>query len=237
MDLRFNDIFSHPANDVFQIVFFPDRIYHAQYLNATRSERYRYNVQEVRAKADITAIKGQVFMDDAFYTNFVRIEYRSARLVEAMRIEGRLQGNAVRGRGRFYFDDAKRDLTKPQTLNAGDPLIRLYYCPWIDAYQMEMWRTLEVPSGDYHAPDVLTMMGRNGAITRVPQLQGFLNEVKRIREIDLEFLEDNVMSPSGYLLPATATKTDDFYFRNLQVPNTQNPSDPGNTIARGSYTL
>ena len=92
MDLRFNDIFSHPANDVFQVVFFPDRIYHAQYLNATRSERYRYNVQEVRAKADITAIKGQVFMDDAFYTNFVRIEYRSARLVEAMRIEGRLQG-------------------------------------------------------------------------------------------------------------------------------------------------
>jgi len=237
MDLRFNDIFSHPANDVFQVVFFPDRIYHAQYLNATRSERYRYNVQEVRAKADITAIKGQVFMDDAFYTNFVRIEYRSARLVEAMRIEGRLQGNAVRARVRFYFDDAKRDLTKPQTLNAGDPLIRLYYCPWIDAYQMEMWGTLEVPSGDYHAPDVLTMMGRNGAITRVPQLQGFLNEVKRIREIDLEFLEDNVMSPSGYLLPDTATKTDDFYFRNLQVPNTQNPSDPGNTIAKASYTL
>ena len=229
MDLRFNDIFSHPANDVFQVVFFPDRIYHAQYLNATRSDRYRYNVQEVRSKADITAIKGQVFMDDAFYTNFVRIEYRSARLVEAMRIEGRLQGDAVRARVRFFFDDAKRDLTKPQTLDHSDPLIRLYYCPWIDAYQMEMWGTLEVPAGNYHAPDVLTMMGRNGAITRVPQLRTFLEDVKRIREIDLEFLEDNVTTPSGYFRPDAAIKKDDFYFRNLLVPNTQNASDNATT--------
>jgi mannose-6-phosphate isomerase-like protein (cupin superfamily) len=237
MDLRFNDIFSHPANEVFQIVFFPDRIYHAQYLNATRSERYRYNVQEVRSKADITAVKGQVFMDDALYTNFVRIEYRSARLVEAMRVEGRLQADAVRARVRFYFDDAKRDLTKPQTLNASDPMIRLYHCPWIDAYQMEMWGTLDVPAGNYHAPDVLTMMGRNGAITRVPQLQAYLADVKRIREIDLEFVEDNVMMPSGYLLPETATKKDDFYFRNLQVPNTQDPSSDTNTVPKASYTL
>ena len=176
-------------------------------------------------------------MDDAFYTNFVRIEYRSARLVEAMRIEGRLQGNAVRARVRFYFDDAKRDLTKPQTLNEGDPLVRLYYCPWIDAYQMEMWGTLEVPSGDYHAPGRAHDDGAERRDHGVPQLQRFLDDVKRIREIDLEFLEDNVMTPSGYLLPDTATKTDDFYFRNLQVPNTQNPSDQGNTVAKASYTL
>jgi mannose-6-phosphate isomerase-like protein (cupin superfamily) len=238
MDVRFNDIFSHPSNDVFQIVFFPDRIYHAQYLNATRSERYRYNVQEVRSKADITAVKGQVFMDDTFYTNFVRIEYRSARLVEAMRTEGRLRGDAVRARVRFYFDDAERDLTRPQTLNRQDPLIRLYYCPWIDAYQMEMWGTLDVPAGEAHAPDLLTMMGNNGAITRIPQLQPYLDDVRRIREVDLEFVEDNVMMPSGYLLPETATKKDDFYFRNLQVPNSPNPSDDAsNTIPKACYTL
>ena len=49
MDARFSDIFDRPENTIFRVVFFPDRIYHAQYLNATRSPRYRYNVREVRA--------------------------------------------------------------------------------------------------------------------------------------------------------------------------------------------
>ena len=48
MDPRFNDIFTRPENAIFRVVFYPDRIYHAQYLNATRSPRYRYNVREVR---------------------------------------------------------------------------------------------------------------------------------------------------------------------------------------------
>ncbi len=52
MDPRFNDIASDPRNAIFEIVFFPDRVYHAQYLNATRSSRYRYVVQEVRGKSD-----------------------------------------------------------------------------------------------------------------------------------------------------------------------------------------
>ena len=52
MDPRFGALATHPSNDIFQVVFFPDRIYHAQYLNATRSPRYRYNVQEVRSKAE-----------------------------------------------------------------------------------------------------------------------------------------------------------------------------------------
>ena len=63
MDPRFNDIFSKPENQIFDVVFFPDRIYHAQYLNATRSSRYRYNVTEVRTKLDIAILKGEVYMD------------------------------------------------------------------------------------------------------------------------------------------------------------------------------
>ena len=85
MDSRFNDIFNKPENSIFRVVFFPDRIYHAQYLNATRSLRYRYNVQEVRSKVDITVLKGEVYMDGLFYTNFLRIEYRGRRLVELAR--------------------------------------------------------------------------------------------------------------------------------------------------------
>ena len=41
---------------MFKVVFYPDRIYHAAYFNATRSPRYRYNVTEVRSEVDITVL-------------------------------------------------------------------------------------------------------------------------------------------------------------------------------------
>ncbi|HEY0603264.1 MAG TPA: hypothetical protein VGD58_10155, partial [Herpetosiphonaceae bacterium] len=95
MDPTFNDIHSDPENDIFKVVFFPDRVYHAQYLNATRSSRYRYNVREVRSKHDATVLKGQVFMDGRFLCNFMRIEYRAGRLVEVVREAGRRLGNDI----------------------------------------------------------------------------------------------------------------------------------------------
>jgi hypothetical protein len=95
MDARFNEIYTSPENSIFKVVFFPDRIYHAQYLNATRSDRYRYNVQEVRAYVDIIVLKGEVYMDGAFLCNFLRIEYRTGRLVEQGRERGRLVRDEV----------------------------------------------------------------------------------------------------------------------------------------------
>lgn len=237
MDIRFEDIYNHPSASVFQVVFFPDRIYHDQYLNATRSERYRYNVQEVRTKADITVMKGEVYKDSVFYTTFVRVEYRSSRLVEAMRVKGRLQGMAVRARIRFWLDGEQRDLSQPQFLNNGDPVIRLYYCPWVDAFQVELWGTLECEEGDYHDIEVVTMMGKYGAITRIPQLAPRMADTKAIREVDLEFLEDDITETTGYFLPDSEVARDNFYFRNLQVPNTNNPSDNANTVQKGTYTL
>ena len=80
MDPRFDEVFSdrftNPENETFKVVFYPDRIYHAQYLNATRSPRYRYNVHEVRNQLDIAVLKGQVYMDGVYLCNFLRIEYR-----------------------------------------------------------------------------------------------------------------------------------------------------------------
>lgn len=238
MDRRFEEIVNHPSVEVFQVVFFPDRIYHAQYLNATRSERYRYNVQEVRSKAEITVMKGEVYKDAELYTTFVRIEYRSARLVEAMRVQNRLQGSAVRARIRFWLDGEERNLREPQFLNDNDPTIRLYYCPWVDSYQVELWGTLEVDEGDFHDIEVLSMMGRYGAITRIPRLAERMSKPKLIREVDLEFMEDDITETSGYFLPNSAVARDNFYFRNLQVPNTNVPSDnASNTVPKGSYTL
>ena len=89
MDPRFNAIFTSPENDVFKVVFYPDRIYHAEYLNATRSPRYRYNVLEVRSEVDITLLKCEVYLDGKFLCNALRIEYRAGRLVEQVREKNR----------------------------------------------------------------------------------------------------------------------------------------------------
>src|ERR1051326_3274895 len=89
MNPSFDAIQTRPENAIFCIVFYPDRIYHAQYLNATRSPRYRYYVHEVRNRLDMTVMKGMVFMDGVYLCNFLRIEYRASRLVEQARQQER----------------------------------------------------------------------------------------------------------------------------------------------------
>jgi hypothetical protein len=39
VDTRFEQIFTQPENEIFRVVFFPDRIYHARYLNASICSR------------------------------------------------------------------------------------------------------------------------------------------------------------------------------------------------------
>ena len=92
---RSNPNFDAPWNKIFKVVFFPDRIYHAQYLNATRSPRYQYNVLEVRGRADFIVLKTEVYLDAKFLCNALRIEYRAGRLAEQVRERGRFLGNEV----------------------------------------------------------------------------------------------------------------------------------------------
>src|SRR3954451_12181436 len=96
MDIRFEQIFTHPENATFRVVFFPDRIYHARYLSATRSSRYRYNVTEVRSGADVNVIKGDVFLSGVRLCGMLRIEYTGARLVEQAREFNRRLGPRIR---------------------------------------------------------------------------------------------------------------------------------------------
>ena len=130
MDPRFNDIVTSPDNLIFQVVFFPDRIYHAAYLNATRSPRYRYNVQEVRGKADINVLKGEVFLDGLKICNMLRIEYRGARLSEVAREDNRFLGSTVIANVAILLDDGGRAETRAQ----------MHFCPWINAFQVEFWK-------------------------------------------------------------------------------------------------
>jgi mannose-6-phosphate isomerase-like protein (cupin superfamily) len=227
MDVRFNDIFTSPENQVFKVVFYPDRIYHAQYLNATRSPRYRYNVQEVRNQLDICAMKGEVYMDGAFLCNFLRIEYRASRLVELARERGRFLKGELLGWVRV--------LPEGDGLNPAEEIVKLTYCPWTDAYQVEIWETLEPPLGKRHAFSVLDLMGRFGAITKVKAFDRALREPKSIRRIECAFRENDLDLPFGYNIGNP--EWDNNFLRSHQEPRTDEASSPQNTIDDQNYLL
>jgi mannose-6-phosphate isomerase-like protein (cupin superfamily) len=227
MDVRFNDIFTSPENQIFKVVFYPDRIYHAQYLNATRSSRYRYNVQEVRNQLDICAMKGEVYMDGAFLCNFLRLEYRASRLVEV-----------ARERDRFVKDELLawvRLLPDPEVADPAEETVKLTYCPWIDAYQVEIWETLEPPLGKRHAYAVLDLMGRFGSITKVKAFDKALRNPKSIKRIELAFRENDVDLPFGYDIGNP--EWDNNFLRSHQEPISDQPSSPENTIEDKNYLL
>jgi mannose-6-phosphate isomerase-like protein (cupin superfamily) len=228
MDPRFNTIEQHPANQVFHVVFFPDRVYHAQYLNATRSPRYRYDVTEVRSKTDAMVMKGVVFLDDRKLTHFIRIEYRAGRLTEVSRLQQRLVGCEVVAWIKLM----------PRGGAEVDGRVVLGYCPWVDAYQCEIWQSLEAPDGSYHDFKVTDQMGRHGTITRLPAFSPVLENLADIRKVQLAFREGRTKFPSGYGISDEQSAWDNFYGRNLQQPNSPVPNDhANNTVPMANYEI
>ena len=225
MDERFNDIFTSPENSVFRVVFYPDRIYHAAYLNATRSPRYRYNVQEVRNKLDIAVLKGEVYLDGEFLCNFLRLEYRASRLVEQARERSRFVRGELLGWVRLLPDDM------PPT----EATVKLQYCPWVDAYQIEMWETLEPPGNKTHDFSVLDLMGRNNSITRVKPFGAALQNIKALRRLEVAFRENDKDLPFGWQI--NNPEWDNNYLRSHQEPRTQEPSSALNTISDMNYYI
>jgi mannose-6-phosphate isomerase-like protein (cupin superfamily) len=226
MDPRFDAIFTKPENSVFKVVFYPDRIYHAEYLNATRSPRYRYNVLEVRSEVDITLLKCEVYLDGRFLCNALRIEYRAGRLVEQARV-----------RNRFLRDQLQADIDV-LPLGAGPAVsatVKLHYDEWIAAYQTEIWETLEPPPTGSHDIKVLDMMGKDGSITTVPALKPVLKDLWSFTRVEAAFRENDIDIPFGYKINEPAS--DDDYTRTHQEPRTQEPSSDQNTIKDEKYFL
>jgi mannose-6-phosphate isomerase-like protein (cupin superfamily) len=226
MDPRFNEIFNSPENEIFKVVFFPDRIYHAPYLNATRSKRYRYNVTEVRGYLDITALKAEVYLDGSFLSNVLRIEYRGARLVEQARIKDRFLREEI--------------VAWVKLLQAGqdagpESMVKLHYDEWIEGYQVEFWETLEPPPGSVHDFSVLDMMGRARPITRIAAFKPVLKELSALRRIALAFRENDRDLPSGRAIIDPGWDND--FLRSHQEPRTNEPSAAQNTVLDQNYLL
>lgn len=131
MDPRLDALSTDPSNQIFGILFFPDRIYHQAYLNATRSPRYRYNVTDVRSYYEVMCLKGSVFLDGEFYANFVRIEYRGSRLTEATRVKNRFLRNGCAA----WLKLIDKSGNSAQT--ADDRPLVLHYDAWVNAFQAE----------------------------------------------------------------------------------------------------
>ncbi|MCA1458402.1 hypothetical protein I6F35_35390 [Bradyrhizobium sp. BRP22] len=160
----FNPNVTAPRNQVFKIVFFPDRIYHAQYLNATRSPRYQYNVLEVRGRADFIVLKCEVYLDGKFLCNALRIEYRAGRFAEQARERGRLLGDEVLAWVEISHSnpDLERGLKR---------YLKMFFDGYVNAYQVEIWETLEPPLTVSHSFKVLDQMGLHKPITAIARLQ------------------------------------------------------------------
>jgi oxalate decarboxylase/phosphoglucose isomerase-like protein (cupin superfamily) len=228
MHPKFEEIFTRPENDIFKVVFFPDRIYHAQYLNATRSERYRYNVQEVRGYLDINVLKGEVYLDGEFLCNFLRIEYRASRLVEQIRERQRFLRDEVMVNIKLLPDD----LTK-----TAQAALKMHYDAWIDAFQVEIWETLEAPPNKIHDFSVLDLMGKNRSITRVKSFSPVLRNIKALGKLELFFRESDRDVPTGYKIQDNNAGWDNNYLRSHQEPLFDNPSDSRNTVQDNNYLI
>jgi hypothetical protein len=231
MDPRLAAIADDPANSIFAVVFFPDRIYHQEYLNATRSPRYRYNVREVRGYHEVLSLKGRVFLDGALFCNFIRIEYRGSRLTEAVRAKNRLLRNRCSAWIRLT-DKAGRQAEIP-----GDRLLDLHWDEWVNAYQAEIWQTLEPPDTIRHDASVLSMMGRDEQITRVPQFALLLEDIDAISKVELAFREPARGYPSGTLVAPDDLAWDNNYKRTHQAPIQAQPSSGANTVQDLNYLL
>jgi mannose-6-phosphate isomerase-like protein (cupin superfamily) len=226
MDVRFDELFDQPENEVFRIVFFPDRIYHARYLSATRSSRYRYAVSEVRSGATLTAMKGQLFFGGEPLCNVLRLEYSARRLLELARERGRGLGPTLRAWCKLW------------TYGGANPVestIVLHFDRIAGAYCVELWETLEPPAGNAHDHRVLPLMGHDAPITRVPALVPQLRDIKALRGIEFAVREDDRQYPTSR--PTVDPQWDNNFARTIQVPNTQDPSSSQNTVDVKNYLL
>ncbi len=222
----FEEIAATTPNEIFRVVFYPDRIYHARYLNSTRSSRYRYKVTEVRSYLDITVMKATVFLDGVRLSNVLRIEYGGTRLIEV-----------CREKGRIHREQYLAWIRLPYKESFVESSVMLHYCPWTDTYQAELWETLEPPETNFHDIQVLDQMGRNGAITCVPAFVPIISDITKLKTLELAFRETNTVLPARWPVQDADVQWDNNLLKSHQEPRSNEPSSSENTISDQNYLL
>ncbi|MEH8388856.1 cupin domain-containing protein [Klebsiella pneumoniae] len=232
MHPQFDELFTDPWNQVFQVIFYPDRVYHAAYLNATRSNRYRYNVREVRNAFDITVVKSEVYLDGVFLSNVLRIEYRAGRLTEVAREKNRLLQDQIG----MYIKLINPDQATPDGEEGPfENNVTLHYDKWINAYQTEIWETVSPPPGKRHDFRILDQIGLSGSITSVYAFKMLIARLFDIRKVELAFHEPAIESITRNRIFDPVW--DNNYLRSYQSPVRNAPSSPENTIAKLNYLV
>jgi len=224
-DLSFRDIYSATEHEVFKIASFGERIFHRRYFNASVSPRYRYNVRTVQAKSDIVVLLAEVFLDAKFFCNVLRVEYRAARLIEAARSHGRILGEQIQCWLRLVLEDGSQEI--PPTM------VKLTLDGTIQAYQVELWETLEARPTCTHDMKILNQMGRHGPITARREVQAALHDFERLRGLEIAFCEDDRDSRTGLRIDEPAW--DNNYERSVQIPRSPDPDAPENTEFLRNY--
>src|SRR4051812_29184408 len=217
-----------PWNQIFKIVFYPDRIYHAQYLNATRSPRYQYNVLEVRGRNDFIILKTEVYLDGNFLCNALRIEYRSGRLAEQTRERGRLLDDEVMA----WVELSHKDTGLGTGMRR---YVKMFFDKYVDAYQVEIWETLEPPETVSHSFKVLDQMGLHKPITAIPSFRPALRDIRGVTGVQLSFREAELDYPFNYRIRNPGWDND--YARSHQEPNKPAPNSNENTVRDTNYAV
>lgn len=204
-----------------EVVFYPDQIHHSFGLAADFDCRYRYQIVKVRSQSDFTAIIGYVYLDEVRYASFLRIEYCATSMMRGTRLHSRQLENAIHG---------KIVLTTEIGLDLPPSIVTLPRTTISLEYAVEVWSVVEHPEGSFHSDAVLQLIGRHAIITRVQAWSVTCLDFTSLRSISAAFEE---VPTSRLHVPAV----DGLCRRTHEVPNSQLPSDPGNTITDHCYHI
>ncbi len=94
---------------------------------------------------------------------------------------------------------------------------------------------MEAPDTKHHDVKIANLLGANQEITRVRAFGPALADLGGLKQIELAFRENDIDEPFGYLI--TDPSWDNAYRASYQVPNTQTPSAPENTVEVDSYLI
>src|SRR5262249_19244681 len=156
----------------------------------------------------------------------LRLEYSPQRLLELARERGRALGPTLQAWCKLWtFEGA----------GAVESNIVLHWDGVAGAYCVELWETLEPPSGNAHDYRGLPLMGRDAPITRVPALIPQLTDIKALRGIEFAVREADRQFPTSRA--TQDPQWDNNFARTIQAPNTQDPSSGQNTVDVKNYLL